>query len=149
MNLKRAPIFVLLCALVFPGCGDGLRDAAHSLLILGKTVAVLQETAINANQAGLLDRPTTNVIMETTLQISLAGKEASVLTRNYAELPEESRDELLEIIKPAILSVRAAVSDPRISGIKDEGTRLSVEAYLATIGVLLESVRTFLEVTRE
>ncbi len=137
-------IMTAILLLGLTACSGDLKDVAKNLLLLAEANATLQGIVIDANQAGVLPKPEADAVVRVTKRIAQAGVEAAELTEQFARMPESDRDELLEILDPAIAVVAEALADPEISGISDEQTSAAVQASLVTLSSLLNTIRLFL-----
>lgn len=141
--MKRK-IMTAILLLGLAGCSGDLKKTAANLLLLAETNATLQGIVIAANQAGALTKDEADAVVRVTKRIAQAGVEAAELTEQFARMPESDRDELLEILDPALAAVAEALADPEISGIQDEQTSVVVQASLTTLSSLLSTIRLFL-----
>jgi len=140
----KPKLMTAILLLGLAGCSGDLKDVAKNLLLLAEANATLQGIVIDANMAGVLPKPKADAVVRVTKRIAQAGVEAAELTEQFAKMPESDRDELLEILDPALAAVAEALADPDISGIEDEQTSAAVQASLVTLSSLLSTIRLFL-----
>lgn len=140
----RPRIATVILLLAIAGCSGDLRDTAKNLLLLAETNATLQKTVIDSNRAGSIPKNQADAVVRVTKIVADAGTEAADLTEQFARMPDSNRDELLEILDPAIKAIAGALADPEIAAISHEPTKIIVEASLATLSSLLSTIRLFL-----
>ncbi len=140
----KATALVLLLALA--ACGGDLKAVAKNLLLIAETNATLQSTVIDFHNAGAIPKDQADAVVRVTEAVALAGAKAATLTEDFARMPEANRDELLEILEPAVLAVASALGDPEILAITHEPTKTLVRSSLLTLASLLNAVRLFLTI---
>lgn len=137
-------IMTAILLLGLAGCSGDLKKTAANLLLLAEANATLQSIVIDANKAGVLPKSQADAVVRVTKKVAEAGVKAAELTEQFARMPESDRDELLEILDPALAAIAEAIADPEISGIQDEQTSAAVQASLVTLSSLLTTIRLFL-----
>ena len=140
----KPKIMTAILLLGLAACSGDLKKTAANLLLLAETNATLQSIVIDANKAGALPKSKADKIVKGTKIVAEAGVKAAELTEQFARMPESDRDELIEILDPALAAVAELLADPEISGIADEETSAVVQASLVTLSSLLHTIRLFL-----
>lgn len=137
-NLYAVFILVLLCSL--SACKDSaLQKVSDALNITAKTVGTIQDTAIAANQQRLITDIQTQHLLEVTVQVSVAGKQAVALTRNISTLDAMDKASLIKILNPVITAVNTAVSNGT-ADIKDQKTKQDIQTLLLTLQASLNTI---------
>jgi hypothetical protein len=131
----------LILLLAMTACADkDLEKVAKGLLALADGISITQTTVIEANNQGLIDEDTTRNILQVCVKITQAGQDASAVTRALSKLDDVSRTQVLEILKPVIMSVQDAL-DNGLLGIKNEQTKQKVRATLLTVQTTLNAIQ--------
>ena len=147
MRSKRGILMVPLLAMVMmaPSCEDKLKTLAHELEVISETNSVVQKAVIAAEKKGLITADEARPVIEVTLKIGLAGKEAVAATKAIAKLDEGSRGNLFEILEPIVEVVDRVIDNEELSGIHNEGTRQELELAFGVIRTALTTARIILE----
>jgi hypothetical protein len=134
-------LVVLLLSLFQSSCSDGdLKKVSKALVVTAEVVGQVQTDVIAANAQKLISDDTTRSILEACNRISLAGKEATAVTRNLTKLDISTKSQVLEILKPVLLALDNAITKDIIV-IADQSTRDNVRLSLVSIQSALNSIQ--------
>lgn len=134
-------VALVLALALFAACADGdLRSVANALKDTAAAVGSLQTTVIKANELSLIDDADTATILHICTKVSLAGKEATAITRGIAKLEQPERAKLFVILRPVVTVLDNAVTY-ELAGIKNDDTRRKVHAGLVAIQVGLAAAQ--------
>jgi hypothetical protein len=138
MTRRLAPALLVLALLT--ACAENdLKRVAEALAITAKSLAVVQDTVLQANKSGLIADEEKNTILGVCLKINLAGKEATALTRDLAKLEKPQKAELIAILLPVVKALDNAIAKD-VLGIKDPKTQATVRVSLQSIQTALNTV---------
>jgi len=143
--MKHLPAPLLLAVLLFSAfqssCSDSdLNKVSKALVVTAEVIGQIQTDVIAANTQKLLSDDTTRSILETCNKISLAGKEATAITRNLSKLDISAKSQVLEILKPVLVVLNDAITKDIIA-ISDQSTRDKVQLSLMSIQSALNSIQ--------
>lgn len=145
--MHKVSIVFLLAFLV--GCGGQNarvrpveNDVAQTLKLVATTLGQIQEIVIEANRRGQVSDASLREILEVTLKISQAGKEATALVRDAVKLKAE-RPGMIQILKTLSQRIEVIASGP-VANIQNAETRKKVEAAFALVNLSLSIVESSL-----
>ena len=138
--MKRVLVPIFLFCLVLIGCDSSLHKVSKGLDATATAIGTLQTTAISGFSSGLLDKPTTDIIINLCVKVNQAGKEAVAITRAISQLDQLDSTKILAILKP-IISAVGDIVDNGLVGIKDEVLKTKIKGILVGIQTSLNAVQ--------
>lgn len=138
--MKRVLVPIFLFCLVLIGCDSSLQKVSKGLDATATAIGTLQTTAISGFSSGLLDKPTTDIIINLCVKVNQAGKEAVAITRAISQLDQLDSTKILAILKP-IISAVGDIVDNGLVGIKDEVLKTKIKGILVGIQTSLNAVQ--------
>lgn len=146
-KLLFLPLFLLAMG---QSCSDSDLDrVAKSLNTATKTVGGVQDAVIAAHDTlgeEVFPKDDADAIVAVCKEVQMAIVLANNLTRNYTEMPEGGRDNLLDILVPVIEALEIAASSEKLSIIIDNSLRSVVSLGLNTALGVMRTAQTILEV---
>ena len=134
--------FILLLTLL-PGCIGRqvtIHSTAKTLSATALGVMVLEDITIELHQAGTIDRPTAEAIMNFSLSANVTGLEASKFIRNLNSLTLEDEARFEKIFITPILNSFELLMEKHIITIKDDIARERIETAIFLVRLSLQSL---------
>lgn len=119
--------------------GEALRDTAAS-------IAVFEQVILDANKQGTLSDDTARPLIAIVLQVSQAGKQATIATTEIHRLAPADRQQILNILVPVIDAVQKGLTD-NIVTISDLKTRQDLRTVLLLVQTSLSTAQLVLAAT--
>ncbi len=154
-------LLFLPLALVMMGqmCSESdIEKIAVALNAATKSVGVVQDAAIAAFDSGLFTddvndegevvqtaKQKADAIVQICKEVQMAILLSNNLTRQFSELPQGGRDQLLEILIPVMDTLEVAVSDAELSHIADDNLRAAVALGFRTALGVMQTAQVILE----
>lgn len=132
-STRQMVVGLVVLTLLLTACTDtDLQRLAKAYDVTAQAMTVVQTAVVNANAATppLINNATATKIMQVTLKVNLANKDAITATRAIAKLDNPTKAKVSEILKPSIEAINAAVVDQNILSIQDVKTRDAIHAAL-------------------
>ena len=143
--VKRSQVaLALVLCLACTSCADAdLGKVGKALTITATAVGELQTIVLEANTQQLISDESTREILQLSIKVSQAGKEAVVITKAISKFTEPSKLQLLQVLTPVINSVNTLLDQGTLN-IKNEATRTKVRGVLLSIQTSLSAVQLIL-----
>jgi hypothetical protein len=148
-KLMFLPLFSLV--LMAGMCDDSdIEQIATSLNRATKSVGVVQDTVIAAHDTlgeEVFPKDDADAIVIVCKDVQMAIVLANNLTRDFSELPPGGRNQLLEILIPVMDTLEVAVSNEKLTLIKDDNLRAAVALGFRTALGVMQTAQLILERT--
>lgn len=132
--MKRSLMYLIIPIIFILGCTDqDLTKVAKALSEVDQGILVVTQTAVAANQAGLLSDTVTDRVMSAVIKIGPPAKEANQLVRSLNTLDPASRVKLKGLMNPLIQVASDITNDPAIVGVTNPNTQVNLKATLTTV----------------
>jgi hypothetical protein len=136
---RRFLPLIFITSLLFVGCSDpDLERVAKSLIAAKDAIGIAQTTVIQANAHGLMSNDSTRAVLELCVRASMAGKQATAVTKRISKLDPASQRQLIQILAPIVASFQSSV-DSGLLGIKNDQTRIQVQVVLTAVQTALNT----------
>jgi hypothetical protein len=147
VQIRKFIFIPLFLAMLAPRCQDSdVKSIAENLNRAAIAIDTAQSTVISAHEEGIINKNSADSVVVITVRVAYAIRAANVLTREFSELSEESRDHLLEILIPVLGALEDGLSNENLNIITNANVKSSVEISLRTALVALQTVQGFLKV---
>ena len=144
-------LLFLPLALVLMGawCNESdIEKIATALNTATKSVGVVQDATIAAHDTlgeETFPKADADAIVQICKEVQMAILLSNNLTRQFSELPQGGRDQLLEILIPVMDTLEVAVSDTELSLITDDNLRAAVTLGFRTALGVMQTAQIILE----
>lgn len=142
----RKLLFVpLFLSFIGAACDESdIEKVAQSLNTAIRTVEGIQSTVIAAQRAGSISKPNANAIVGMTVEVARGIGIANGVTRNFTELPEGGKIQVLEILMPVMDGIERSLDELDI--IENAELKAAVELGFRTALGLMQTAQAILEV---
>jgi len=146
--MKRFIFIPLLLLTMAPACSDSdLATLATNLNRAATAVDTVQGTVIAAHESDLISKADADSIVTITVKVARAIGLANSLTREFTNMPEDGRDQLVEILVPVMDTLEEGLMDENLGIITDAGLKSAIELGFRTALLGLQTAKTLLEVS--
>lgn len=134
-------VMIVMMAAILAACTDrDLENVSKGLDDSAKAVAVFQETVISANEQGLVSAANTRQLLQISLKVNAAGRDAVQVTRDLTTLEPGDRTKLLGILKPVIASLAEANSS-LVTLVPEARARANIASALTLLRTTLNTIQ--------